>query len=170
MVSLTHVGTISKVKSSGTVLEARLRPRCRVRLLGKPRFVFLSHSGTMVPYLLGSVSVYPSFLKLSLSNVSLSEVYALRGLQVFLPAKEVKLEEEGEPIVGYGVVDLHAGHLGEVVSVSGSSEQPLMRVRGSHELLVPYAGGLVTSVDHAHRVVYVDLPTGFVEAFSASLK
>lgn len=69
-----------------------------------------------------------------------------------------------ECFVGYQLTD-EAGHeVGTVTAVDASTANVLFRVdRGGHELLIPVAGEVVHSVDHAARRIAVAMPEGLLD-------
>lgn len=69
-----------------------------------------------------------------------------------------------ECFVGYQLTD-EAGHeVGTVTAVDASTANVLFRVdRGGQELLIPVAGEVVHSVDHAARRIAVAMPEGLLD-------
>ena len=69
-----------------------------------------------------------------------------------------------ECFVGYQLTDEAGREVGTVTAVDASTANVLFRVdREGHELLIPVAGEVVHSVDHAARCIAVDMPEGLLD-------
>ena len=82
-----------------------------------------------------------------------------------LPEDDPKGEDLAwERFVGYRLTDAEGHEVGTVAAVDASTVNVLFRVdRGGQELLIPVAGEVVHSVDHAARCIVVDMPEGLLD-------
>lgn len=91
------------------------------------------------------------------------------GRDVFYPAR-FAAGESGEDaytwsyFIGFRVEDAAYGYLGVVADVDESTLNVLLQVeRDGGELLVPAAEELIADIDHEARVIYMQLPDGFLD-------
>ena len=93
----------------------------------------------------------------------------LSGRDVFYPKRFAGEEDAGdaytwEYFIGFRVEDAAYGDLGVVTDVDESTINVLLQVdRDGKELLVPAAEELITDIDHEARVLYMQLPEGFLD-------
>jgi 16S rRNA processing protein RimM len=90
---------------------------------------------------------------------------ALRQLQVAIPREALPPRGEDEvywvELLGSTVENTDGALLGRVEEVFSNGAQPLLRVNGEHERLIPFVDAVVRSVDVAGRRVVVDWGTDY---------
>lgn len=92
-----------------------------------------------------------------------SDAKALVGKDVFFSKKYVDEAAEEtlgwDSLVGFSVVDEHAGLLGTLQAVDDSTLNALLVISdGQKEILIPLAGDFVTGIDVATSHVFVNVP------------
>ncbi len=89
------------------------------------------------------------------------------NVEVYFPkklAEESPLEElTWDYFVDFTVEDLHEGMLGVVKEVDQSTLNTLFVIQGEgEEYLIPACEEFITEIDHAQKVIHLDLPEGMV--------
>lgn len=70
---------------------------------------------------------------------------------------------ERKSIIGYTVHDKKLGIIGTVVEIIDISGNPVIRVIGNKELMVPYHKDLMLKISHKDKLLQVMLPEGLLE-------
>ncbi len=99
---------------------------------------------------------------------SMNEAEQLRGLELFIPAVELRPLGEGvfyaHDLAGCAVRTADGTLVGEVTAVQLGSGPPLLVVAAPRgEVLVPLAEAICRRIDVAAKVIVIDPPEGLVE-------
>lgn len=89
------------------------------------------------------------------------------NIEVYFPVKYV---DESEPteltwnyFIGFTMTDIRAGELGQIVDVDQTTVNILFVVDyDKEELLIPAQEEFITEIDHAQKIITVDLPEGLL--------
>ena len=66
--------------------------------------------------------------------------------------------------VGFSLIDIQYGLVGEVIEVDQSTDNPLFVVgEGKEEMLIPIAEEYIQDVDYENRIIQVKLPEGLLD-------
>ena len=136
---------------------------------GSLHSVFFEVKNQLVPYFIIAASVKGTRAYIKLEEVNTPEMAAsLKGCSLYLPkTKRPKLahgEFYGDEIVGFEVVDLAIGVLGEVNEVlENGANRHLLIIRQSKEIMIPITGPFIKSISKVRKKIMVELPDGFLE-------
>mgnify|MGYP002717586282 CR=1 FL=1 len=89
------------------------------------------------------------------------------NIEVYFPVKYV---DESEPteltwnyFIDFTMIDIRAGELGQIVDVDQTTVNILFVVDyGNEELLIPAQEEFITEIDHAQKIITVNLPEGLL--------
>ena len=133
------------------------------------RTVFIELKNQLIPYFIESVSRRGTKAFVKLEEINTPELASsLRGCSLYLPKTErPKLttgEFYGDEVVGFEVVDIAFGLLGEVKEVfeNGTNRHLIVR-RQNKDMMIPLNGPFIKSVSKSRRKISVDLPDGFMD-------
>jgi 16S rRNA processing protein RimM len=98
---------------------------------------------------------------------SISDAETLRGLELRVPASDVKpLGPDGHyvfDLVGCAVRTVAGQTIGPVERVDLNTGVPLLVVGGDGEVLIPFSDAICTRIDTAAKVIEIDPPAGLIE-------
>jgi 16S rRNA processing protein RimM len=96
-----------------------------------------------------------------------TEAEAFQGCEVRIPLEERPAAPEGEyylsDLVGCRVFSRDGRYIGEVTSWQEPGGTPLLEVRGTREVLIPFVSAICVDIDPADRRITVELPEGLEE-------
>lgn len=136
-------------------------------------FIFIGKSpDKALPYELQSLRGVDWIAKLS-DLESKEAAAALRGLSIYLRAKEVTYENTqdmessldiSQKFVGFAIVDEALGELAMIEEVVTYPQQELAKLNyKNQEVLIPLNQALITGIDFTKKIIYMDLPAGLLE-------
>lgn len=87
-----------------------------------------------------------------------------RDVSEFAGVDEENIAFEDE-LVGYHIIDIHAGDIGEVTAIDNSTPNELLIVRrpDDSEVMIPITDEFVTDVDNDAKTITMLLPEGLVD-------
>lgn len=98
---------------------------------------------------------------------SISDAETLRGLDLRVPAGELKPLEAGAyyvfDLVGCVVRTVGGQVVGPVQRVDLATGVPMLIVDGDGEVLIPFSEAMCTRIDPAAKVIEIDPPPGLIE-------
>lgn len=94
------------------------------------------------------------------------------NVDVYFPVHSVSNQETDELtwdfFIGFGLIDVHYGHLGKIVHVDTSTLNILFVVdHKGKDLLIPAHEEFIVEIDRQQRIISVNLPTGLLNMESA---
>lgn len=131
--------------------------------------LYIHQDGHLVPYFVETVSVKGVKAYVKFQDVNTYDVAAgLGGLDALLPKASRPPTGESEfyadEVAGFAVFEREDHDLGVVTDVMQSGLQRLLVVRHAEkEILIPIAGPFIRKVDRVRKVIFVELPEGFLE-------
>jgi ribosomal 30S subunit maturation factor RimM len=169
MDDLICIGYIARIKGKDASLEISSSEYGHIKLVAKPKYIFLENSSTLVPYTISSISAKDKLINVALEGIEKTEIYTLKSLRAFLHASDVKIDNPYSGILGYKVFN-GATYLGEIIHIEQSSRQELILVKmpNSNELPIPY--NQITLLDHNNKEAQVILQDDFIEIFANPVK
>jgi len=98
---------------------------------------------------------------------SINDAETLRGLDLRVPASDVKPLEAGAfyvfDLVGCVVRTTQGQEVGPVERVDLATGVPMLVVAGDGEVLIPFSEAICTRIDPAAKVIEIDPPPGLIE-------
>ena len=161
------IGYVVKAHGLKGEVTLALSPECPHP--GSLHSVFLEIKNQLVPFFISSASVKGTRAYIKLEEVNTPELAAsLRGCSLYLPKTErpklVRGEFYGDEVVGFEVVDLSMGVLGEVNEVlENGANRHLIILCQNKEIMIPLNGPFIKSVNKSRKKISVELPDGFLE-------
>ncbi len=137
--------------------------------LGTLDVLYVDRDGHLVPYFIETISVKGVKAYIKFQDVDThDQASALGGLDVLLPKASRPARGESEfyydELVGFAVHERDDHALGVVTDVMQSGLQRLLVVsHAEKEILIPITGPFIQKVDRAQRVIFVELPDGFLD-------
>lgn len=136
----------------------------------KLELVFLNIDGIPVPFFIeGMDAISDELVIVKLDEVdSVEDAAELVGLRVLLPASALP-DEEGDVsfslLLGYKLFNTNNEELGIITRYEEFTRNALFAVttKLGKELLIPAAENLISRIDDANRIVWMDLPEGLLE-------
>jgi 16S rRNA processing protein RimM len=136
--------------------------------------VFILLDNQLVPFFISDFKISGNKALLSLEESNdIDFANTLKGAGIYLPLELLpKLSDDQfyfHEIISYQVIDGKLGELGKVVNILSMGPQDIMTVdyRGT-EILVPINDQTVYRVDKKKEWVYVNLPDGLLDIYTAS--
>ncbi|MEX2336034.1 MAG: ribosome maturation factor RimM [Fulvivirga sp.] len=133
--------------------------------------VFVEINDKLVPFFVVSMSLRGNKATVRFEDVTTAEqAEELNGLKLYLPLSALPPLEEGQfyfhQIIKYAVIDAEAGEIGVVKDVYVSSNQDLLAVdKAGKEILIPINDEIIAGVDHAKKLLHVNLPEGLLDIY-----
>ncbi|HPW25988.1 MAG TPA: hypothetical protein PLY31_02530 [Tenuifilaceae bacterium] len=135
--------------------------------------VFLDIEGIPVPFFIqGIVAISDEILIVKFDEVdSVEEAAELVGLRVLLPCGCLSNDDGGVPfssLVGYRLFSTKNEELGIITRYEEFAYNALFAVtaKSGKGLLIPAAENLISRIDDAERIVWMDIPQGLLEVNS----
>lgn len=171
MIKKEEVFPIGKIiKPHGVVGQMTFRFTTDVFDTEDADFFILEMEGILVPFFIEEYRFCGADTALlKLEGVDSSDrARELSGHTLYLPNIYAdKVEQEEMTLlhfVGFTLVDVNTGVVGEIIGVDDTTENVLFIVRrGEGELLVPAGDELVTQIDPESRHIYMQLPDGLTD-------
>ena len=135
-----------------------------------PDYIICNMDGILVPFFIEAyrfTSNDVAFIKL-VDIDSADTARRFVNVDVFLEEKVIGALEEyshytWEAFIGYMILDLAVGEVGQVLAVDESTLNTLFRVHyAGDEVLIPVDESLVEWVDHDKKIIQMKLPDGLL--------
>ncbi|HEV8515308.1 MAG TPA: ribosome maturation factor RimM [Cyclobacteriaceae bacterium] len=131
--------------------------------------LFLDLKGTLVPHFIEKISgtTNKPFIKFE-GIQSLEQASSLKGCSIYMlksaRAKLKRGEFYDDEIVGFEVKDKNLGLLGEVKEIQSQGPNKLLSIiHKGKETLIPIQGPFITSINKSKKLIFVELPEGFLD-------
>lgn len=135
------------------------------------KIAFLEITGKQIPFFLKSMrGENPMIVKLEDTHTR-EDAQFLAGKTLFLRAQDVHKPEAQDPddvaledLVGFRIVDLTYGDIGEIEEIAELPEQLLaILTYQNREVLIPLVDELIEEIHLSNKTVTMDLPEGLLE-------
>lgn len=136
--------------------------------------VWVQRQGTLVPYSLTMVSVRPKMTVFHFEGIDDVEgATAMSGHELLLPSSALPaldgLRFYYHEVVGFDLVDLERGSLGQIETVLELPSNPLFKsVKDGVEGLFPMTDAVLRKVDRTARTITLELPEGLYDLYFGS--
>jgi 16S rRNA processing protein RimM len=133
--------------------------------------VFVQIGNDLVPYFIEDIQVKTNLNLISLEGIKdIDSAKELVGCKLFLPLSFLpKLKDDQyyyHEVVGYHVVDVNLGTLGEVKEIYSTGAQDVIVMNYKFkEVLIPLTDEIVPKVDKKNHIVQTNLPEGLLEVY-----
>ncbi len=131
-------------------------------------WVFVEIDGLPVPFFLTEVhELNENKITVALDTITTeTDARKLVGCKLFihkdnLSERTKKLHKE-KSIIGYKVHDKKLGLIGTIVEIIHIAENPVIRINGTKEFLVPYHKDFILKIAHKDKLLQVMLPDGLL--------
>jgi len=128
--------------------------------------LFVKERGHMVPYFVEQIEDSNQLL-IKLEDVDSPEVAKVLSNQpVYVPDDVIEMDEPviSEALVGFKVIDMEQGVLGELLSLEEYPQQIMAVVAYQQkEILIPLHESLIDRIDPDKKELYMNLPEGLLE-------
>ena len=134
--------------------------------------VFLEFNNSLIPYFVEKSKLHKSnLLRLKFEDINCeTEAYKLIKKKIYLPLHLLpKLQGNSfyfHEILGFKIVDLKYGLIGEVKSVDDNSPQALFEIDSNgKEILIPVNDEFIKNVNRETKTITVLTPPGLIDLF-----
>ena len=134
--------------------------------------VFLKFDNSYIPYFISKISKYKNnSVRVKFEDVkNESEAMELINYEVFLPIEELpKLEGKKfyyHEVIGFMVIDINHGKIGEITYINDQTPQHLFVVKGSgKEILIPINDDFILDLDRINKIVNLKIPEGLLKIY-----
>jgi len=133
--------------------------------------IFIQIGNDLVPYFVEDIQVRSNLNLISIEGINdIDSAKELVGSKLFLPISFLpKLKDDQyyyHEVVGYKVVDITFGSLGEVKEIYSTGAQDVIVMNyKSKEVLIPLTEEIVPKVDKKTKIVETNLPDGLLEVY-----
>src|SRR5688572_1458766 len=134
--------------------------------------VFIAIGDDLVPFFIEKSSLHKSkLLRMRIEDVDdeaaadaliKSELYLPMDMLPKLSGNQFYFHE----IIGYTMIDVEFGDVGEITAVNDSGAQPLFEVqKGDKQILIPISDEFIVRLDRTKREIVVQTPEGLIELY-----
>ena len=134
--------------------------------------VFVELNGVLTPFFIQAIQIKPKgFASVKLEGVnSESDAQILLRKSLYLPANDLpKLSGKNfydHEVVGFQLIDLSYGMVGEIEQIIDLPVNPLIQVNANgKEVLIPFVKGLIQQVDRENKQLVVQAPEGLIAIY-----
>lgn len=134
--------------------------------------VFIALGDDLVPFFIEKSSLHKStLLRMRIEDVDTeAEADALIKSELFLPLDMLpKLSGDQfyfHEIIGYKMIDVAFGEVGEITAVNDSTAQALFEVqRDDKQILIPMNDEFIVRLDRTKKEIVVQTPIGLIELY-----
>jgi 16S rRNA processing protein RimM len=150
--------------------------QCDTALLNKdkyPKFLWFLQYGKPVPFKVEKLQAEANNkFKLNIEDItSGEEASSFKNLTCFVEAKicddYFAAVETYDYLLGYTVIDNHAGILGKVEDVleNDNGHDNLVVLKDSQEIMIPFVDAIVTNINESEQKIQVELPEGLLDLY-----
>ncbi len=170
MDQLVRIGYTQKTHGTQGEIKIQIEEEYREDFMNS-KIAFLEITGKQIPFFLENVrGGSPLIVKFEDTNTR-EDAQFLTGKAVFLRAQDVQKPEEKDPdelaledLVGFRIVDLTYGDIGEIEEIAELPEQLLaILTYQNREVLIPLVDDLIEEIHLRKKTVIMDLPEGLLE-------
>lgn len=129
--------------------------------------LFLEVSGGKAPYFISNIKESNNGLIVLLEDVNaIEKAKLLIGKKIFIDEKFLCEEEEKDNWVGYELIDISFGSLGNITEVNDSGYQVLISViyKGK-EVILPLVDDFIQSIDNDAKKISFKAPEGLIDLY-----
>ena len=134
--------------------------------------VFVEINKTLVPFFIETGSIHKDkFLRVRFEDVkNEEEADAIMGSEIYLPISMLP-ELEGtqfyyHEVIGFDVIDLIRGNIGQIVAINDSGAQPLFEIdKNGTEILIPVIDDFIIALDRKNKTITLETPDGLVDLY-----
>jgi len=136
--------------------------------------VFVSLGNNLIPFFIKRCRLHKSnLLRIDFEEVkSESDADRIMRSELYLPLTQLpKLTGTKfyyHEVIGFTLIDVIHGDIGQVQSINDSTAQALFEVqKGDKQLLIPINDEIITKVDRENKIIEVATPEGLVDLYLA---
>ena len=134
--------------------------------------IFLKVDNSYIPYFISKISKYKNnSVRVKFEDVkNESEAMDLINYEIFLPMEELpKLEGKKfyyHEVIGFKVIDINHGEIGEITHINDQSPQHLFVVKSSgKDILIPINDDFILDLDRINKIVNLKIPEGLLKIY-----
>jgi 16S rRNA processing protein RimM len=134
--------------------------------------VYVEFGTNLVPFFIDKSSLHKgNQLRVQFEDVySEEEANAILKCGVYLPSTMLpKLSGDKfyfHEVIGFKIVDLNFGEVGEIVHINDKAAQPLFEIdRDGNEIFIPMVDDFIKKVDRENSTIQVETPKGLIELY-----
>lgn len=135
--------------------------------------VFLDLHGEWIPFFINSLEVKPQRKAIiHFKDIrSVEDAEAFQGLEMYLLLNQLPQLKGNKfyfhEIIGFTVVDLKHGNIGNIENILEFPNQSLFQIRnGKKEVLVPVVDEIIVCLDRKKKILEINAPDGLIEIYS----
>ena len=135
------------------------------------RYVLIEDRGNLIPYFIENQKINGDKMIVQLQDVKkVEQAVAFMGKAVFLPNELMpELEDDDfyfQEIVGFKMVDVLKGEIGEISDVLEYPTQAVIQVmKDGKEILIPIHDDIIQKVDKKAKILTVKSPEGLIDMY-----
>lgn len=135
------------------------------------RYVLIEDRGNLIPYFIENQKINGDKMIVQLQDVKkVEQAVAFMGKAVFLPNELMpELEDDDfyfQEIVGFKMVDVLKGEIGEISNVLEYPTQAVIQVmKDGKEILIPIHDDIIQKVDKKAKILTVKAPEGLIDMY-----
>lgn len=135
------------------------------------RYVLIEDRGNLIPYFIENQKINGDKMIVQLQDVKkVEQAVAFMGKAVFLPNELMpELEDDDfyfQEIVGFKMVDVLKGEIGEISNVLEYPTQAVIQVmKDGKEILIPIHDDIIQKVDKKAKILTVKAPEGLINMY-----
>ena len=134
--------------------------------------VYVEFGTNLVPFFIDKSSLHKgNQLRVQFEDIySEEEADSILKSNVYLPLDLLpKLEGDKfyfHEVIGFTVVDVNFGEVGEIVHINDKAAQPLFEIdREGKEIFIPMIDDFIKQVDRINKQIQVETPEGLIELY-----
>ena len=167
---LVRVGYTQKTHGTQGEIKIQIEEEYREDFINS-KIAFLEITGKQIPFFLKNVRGGSTLIVKFEDTNTREDAQFLTGKAVFLRAQDVQKPEEKDPdelaledLVGFRIIDLTYGDIGEIEEIAELPEQLLaILTYQNREVLIPLVDDLIEEIHLSNKTVTMDLPEGLLE-------
>ena len=135
------------------------------------RYVLIEDRGNLIPYFIENQKINGDKMIVQLQDVKkVEQAVAFMGKAVFLPNELMpELEDDDfyfQEIVGFKMVDVLKGEIGEISDVLEYPTQAVIQVmKDGKEILIPIHDDIIQKVNKKAKILTVKAPEGLIDMY-----
>ncbi len=134
--------------------------------------VFIAIGNDLVPFFIEKSSLHKStLLRMRIEDVDTeADADALLKSELYLPLNMLPKLSGNQfyfhEIIGFKMVDVEFGEVGQIIGVNDSTAQSLFEVqRGEKQILIPVNDEFIVRLDRIKKEIVVQTPSGLIELY-----
>ena len=141
----------------------------KLEILFEQESVFLEINKELIPFFFTEVRDFKhDAILASFEDIeTIEDTKALINSNVYIPIENIKdsnLEDELSMLVGYTVMDIEFGAVGQVVSVMENTQQALLVIKHQDkESMIPFVDDIILNIDEDQKIVQTNIPEGLLD-------